>query len=131
MSDILQINALLKYIEHILHVVQEGDENITLKEIRKQFEEKFRTFPILLSQHFGILRLLPIVLIREDIKGAPNKDDVKNTIMIIRHAICHNGFGMDADGYAFSCNHGTRKLTYEEFNEFVYRVENLYHAGSL
>jgi len=75
--------------------------------------------------------LLPIVLIRENIKGTQNKNDDETKIMIIRHAVCHNGFSMTEHGYKFSCNKGEVAFTYSEFVDFVYKIENHFYDGSL
>ncbi|WP_428562909.1 MAG: hypothetical protein ACP59X_22635 [Solidesulfovibrio sp. DCME] len=131
MNDILAINANLKYIEFILNLFDNGEDNITLADIRLKFRENFKMIHPLLNQNFGILRLLPIVLIREDIKGSPNKNDDKKNIMIIRHAVCHNGFSMSEKGYKFSCDKGEVEFNYKDFVDFVHRIENLFHNNSL
>lgn len=52
MSDILAINAHLKYVEYLLNQFDNENEDITLKEIRNKFQEKFGHKDILLNQSF-------------------------------------------------------------------------------
>ena len=122
----LQINADLKYIEFILSSFYNSDDKKTLKEIKAEFKDKFKIeLPNLLNQNFGIIRLIPLLLIREDLKNSGNKYD-KN-ITIIRHALAHNNFSADEEGYHFSSDRGDVTISYEEFVDFIYKLENNYY----
>jgi len=68
MSDLLSINVHLKYVEFLLHIFDDSSANLTLGEIRRQFETKFKTLHPLLNQNFGVYRLLPLILIKEEYK---------------------------------------------------------------
>lgn len=41
-DTIFAVNAHLKYVEYLLHVFDEGDESLTLRDIRKKI---FQNFP--------------------------------------------------------------------------------------
>lgn len=123
----LALNADLKYIEFILHIIDNSDENLTISEIKKLFKEKFKTeIPALLNQNFGILRLVPLLLMRESLKNEKMKTNSQydKRIDIIRHALAHNNFSSDEIGYKFDSDKGNCEMNYEEFIQFVSKVEN-------
>ena len=136
-KDILQINADLKYIEFLLHCFDHWNENKTLKEIKDEFEKKFKRRPILLNQYFGIIRLMPLIFIREEhireeykkTESKLNLGDIKK-IGIIRNAVAHNDFSIGENGYCFK-NKGDKgddvNMTYEEFQNFLHKIENEFY----
>ena len=64
-KHILHINAELKYIEFLLHALATGNDSKTVGEIKKDFLVKFKTeLPHLLDQYFGIIRIIPLLLMR-------------------------------------------------------------------
>jgi hypothetical protein len=93
MNKILNINAHLKYVEFLLYLFDNGNNDLTLGEIREQFQEKFNADNQLLNQYFGVYRLLPLILMKEEYKNqkAELKGDVEK-IKIIRDAIAHHKF---------------------------------------
>lgn len=132
-NKILGVNAELKWIEHLMGVFDTGEDSLTLKEIRDEFLRKFsipKRFP-LLNNDFGIIRLLPLILIKEIYKrkGKIYSEDIKK-IEIIRHAIAHYNFDYDENGYSFNANQGSTKMSYNEFVGFLHRIENEFHEKS-
>jgi hypothetical protein len=118
----LQINADLKFIAFT------SDDSKTIKDIKNEFKEKFKIeFPYLLNQNFGIVRLIPLLLIREDLKNSGKKYD--KTITIIRHALAHNNFLITEEGYEFFSDRGNHKLSYQEFTDFIHKVENEFYRN--
>ncbi|MEH0020357.1 MAG: hypothetical protein V6Z89_11920 [Desulfobacter sp.] len=131
MKDILNINAHLKYVEFILHTFDNGADELTLGQLRNQFQEKFGTMHPLLNQNFGIYRLIPLVLIKEEYKNQKKElsGDVAK-IKIIRDAIAHHSFSIDESGYVFQNDKGKISFTYQQFTAFLHRVENeFYHRN--
>lgn len=126
METILAINAHLKYVEYLLHVFDTYPDATTLKTIREEFEKQFLTRHALLNQNFGIYRLLPLILIKEE-----HKKDRKELagaieqIKVIRDSIAHNSFSIDEKRYHFKNDKKSLSLTYDEFVEFVHKVELL------
>lgn len=130
MSDILQTNAYLKFIEFILHQFDEKPGHTTLEEIRVEFQDKFGIAPSkLLNQHFGLIRLCPLIFIKEEYKKRkkPLEGNIKK-IRIIRDAISHNDFSADEHGYVFKNDKEELHLTYEEFIKFIHIIENDFYA---
>jgi len=126
----LAINADLKYIEFILHIIDQSDEDITIFEIKRLFKERFQTdMPVLLNQNFGILRLVPLLLMRESLKNEKIKVNVEydKRIDIIRHALAHNNFTSNDIGYKFESAKGNCEMNYDEFVQFVSKVENEFY----
>jgi len=122
----LQINADLKYIEFLLYFISNSDDLKTIKDLKEEFKDKFKTeLPHLLNQNFGIIRLIPLLLIREDLKNSGKKYD-KN-ITIVRHALAHNNFSITEKGYEFFSDRGNYCLNYSEFTNFVYKIENEFY----
>lgn len=128
----LSINTDLKYIEFILNIFDQGEENLTLKEIRKKFETRFKENRIMLNQNFGIIRLLPLIFIKEAYKLSKKEltGDVKK-IKIIRDAIAHNSFDYDENGYLFKNDRDEVRMSYEEFQKFLYKIENEFYMEQL
>ena len=128
MKDILSINAHLKYVEHLLSVFDSSNDKVTLGEIRGEFEKKFGTKHILLNQHFGIYRLLPLILMKEEYKKQKKElsGDIL-TIKVIRDAVAHHNFTISKQGYKFQNDKKTISLTYKEFNDLLYRVEKSFY----
>lgn len=114
METILAINTHLKYVEYLLHVLDTYPDATTLKTIREEFEKRFSTRHVLLNQNFGIYRLLPLILIKEEHKK-DRKDlaGVIEQIKVIRDSIAHNSFSIDENGYHFKNDKRSISLTYE------------------
>jgi hypothetical protein len=128
--DILSINAYLKHIEFLLNYIDSADESKTIGELRKDFIEKFKIdLPHMLSQNFGIVRLIPLLLIREELKNKGNQYDRR--ISIVRHALAHNNFSTTDAGYEFMSDIGSIKMGYSEFVEFIWQLENEFHLNKL
>lgn len=128
METILAINSHLKYVEYLLNVFDNYPEEATLKTIREEFKKQFLTQHVLLNQNFGIYRLLPIMLIKEEYKK-DRKDlvGVIKQIKVIRDSIAHNSFSIDANGYQFKNDKNCLSLTYDEFVELVHTIENEFY----
>jgi hypothetical protein len=127
-NRILSINADLKYIEFILYIFDRGEDKLTLKEIRKEFKTKFKENRIMLNQNFGIIRLLPLIFIKETYKLRKKEltGDIKK-IKIIRDAIAYNSFGYDENGYLFNNDKEEVSMSYEEFQKFLHKIENEFY----
>lgn len=128
MNEILNINAHLKYVEYLLSLFDNESDDLTLGEIREQFLNKFATNHKLLNQNFGIYRLLPLILMKEEYKNqkAELKGDIEK-IKIIRDSIAHHQFTINEKGYEFKNKSGIVFLDYEEFQEFVHKIENEFY----
>jgi hypothetical protein len=132
METILAINAHLKYVEYLLHVFDTYPDATTLKTIREEFEKRFSTRHVLLNQNFGIYRLLPLILIKEEHKK--DRKDLAGAIeqiKVIRDSIAHNSFSIDGNGYHFKNDKKSISLTYDEFVEFVHKVENDFYEEKI
>jgi len=132
METILSINAHLKYVEYLLHVFDTYPDGTTLKTIREEFEKRFSTQHVLLNQNFGIYRLLPLILIKEEHKK-DRKDltGVIEQIKIIRDSIAHNSFSISENGYYFKNDKKSVSLTYDEFIRFIHKVEKEFYEGKI
>jgi hypothetical protein len=132
MNTILAINAHLKYVEYLLHVFDTYPDATTLKTIREEFEKQFSTRHILLNQNFGIYRLLPLILIKEEHKK-DRKDlvGVIEQIKCIRDSIAHNSFSIDENGYHFSSGKKSLTLTFDDFAKLLHKVENDFYEEKL
>lgn len=127
-QDILSINAHLKYVEFLLHVFDTGSEQLTLGQIKEQFQDKFGTQHALLNQNFGIYRLLPLILMKETYKNQKRElDGDIAKIKIIRDAVAHHRFSINEDGYIFENNKDEVSLSYTEFTEFIHKIENEFY----
>jgi len=127
-KQILTINADLKYIEFILKIFDNEKDSLTLGEIRKIFETKFKTRHILLNQHFGIIRLIPLLMIKETYKQqkkelSGNVDKIKT----IRDSLAHASFEYNERGYLFKNDKGKISMTYDEFQKFLHEIENEFY----
>jgi len=119
----LSINAHLKFIEFLLHTMDQADETVTLGDIKNMFQETFHTtMPRMMDQNFGIMRLVPLLLMRESLKNAGSPRDKR--IDIVRHALAHDGISANETGYRFSCDKGSVEFSYDEFQKFLHVVEN-------
>jgi len=129
-GKILLISAKLKWIEIILRVFDEGDERLSLKEIRKRFfEESGIKKPFkFLDQNYGIIKLMPLLFIKEIYKNEKKvfTEDIKK-IKIIRDSIAHCNFDFDEKGYLFKSDKAEVRMSYKEFVEFLHRIENEFH----
>lgn len=128
----LAINADLKYIEFILHTIDQADEELPILEIKRMFKERFKTdMPVLLNQNFGILRLVPLLLMRESLKIQRIKTNIEydKRIDIIRHALAHNNFTSNELGYKFESDKGNCEMSYDEFVKFVSKMEKNFYEN--
>ncbi len=128
-ENILKINTHLKHVEFLLHSFDNEDDKITLGEIKNKFKDKFKTeYKLLLNQNFGVYRLLPLILIKEEYKNQKKElsGDVEK-IKIIRDAIAHHKFSMNEQGYTFKNDKKTLYFTYENFNLFLHHIENEFY----
>lgn len=128
MNSILRVNAELKFIEHLLHVFDTADESMTVAKVRQDFREKFQTDAPLLDQYFGLLRFLPLMLIKEANKKLKEDTEDARRIKIIRDSIAHNDFEIDETGYIFTDGKSTTTVTFEEHPAFLHRIENEFYA---
>jgi hypothetical protein len=135
METILAINAHLKYVEFLLHVFDTYSDETTLKTIREKFEKQFSALPVLLNQNFGIYRLLPLILIKEEYKNnKKNLEGIIEQIKFIRESVAHNNFSIDENGYCFKSNKKDKNdvyLTYDEFVKFLHKVENEFYEEKI
>lgn len=132
MKTILAINAHLKYVEYLLHVFDTYSDETTLKTIREDFKKRFSTQHALLNQNFGIYRLLPIILMKEEFKK--DKKDLAGVVMqvkVIRDSIAHNSFSIDENGYSFKNDKNSFSMTYDEFTQFLHKIENEFYAEKI
>lgn len=106
----------------------ESDEK-SLGEIRKNFENLFKTRPVLLNQYLGIIRLIPLLLIKEIYKNEHKSlvGDVEK-IKIIRDSLAHNSFAINEKGYIFSNDKKQLEISYNDFPSFLHKVENTFYA---
>ena len=128
MSYLLRVNAHLKYVEFLLYIFDTGSDELSLGDIKKQFKNRFNTLHPLLNQNFGVYRLLPLILIKEEYKNQKKElsGDVKK-IKTIRDAIAHSNFSISEKGYSFKNDKTHVDFTYEEFNAFLHRIENNFY----
>ncbi len=127
----LSINAHLKFIEHLLYDLDHADDSTTVGEIRRRFSVKFGTkTPVFLCQDWGIVRLVPLLLMRETLKNEKITSGAKyrKEIDIVRHSLAHNSFAVNSTGYRFTCDRGTVKFSYDEFVAFLHKVENEFYS---
>ena len=131
MNTILAINAHLKYVEYLLNVFDNYPGETTLSTVREKFEKQFSTRHVLLNQNFGIYRLLPLILIKEEYKNDKKElTDVIKQIKVIRESVAHNDFFIHENGYVFKNqkkNGEDVSFTYDEFIKFIHKVENEFY----
>jgi len=132
MQDILAINSHLKYVEYLLYLFDNESDDITLREIKNKFQDKFKTNHALLNQNFGVYRLLPLILMKEEYKNQRQElsGDIKK-IKIIRDAIVHHNFSIDENGYEFKNDKDTVSFSYKEFTDFLYKIENKFYSKNI
>ena len=128
MDAILRTNAELKFIEYLLHVFDSADGSLTMAQVRQDFWTKFHTGPPLLDQYFGLLRFLPLMMIKEANKRLRENTEDAKRIKIIRDSIAHNNFRITKDGYFFTDGKSTTIVTFEEHPAFLHRIENEFYA---
>jgi len=128
-KTILNLNANLKYIEHLLYIYDNKSDETSLGDIRKKFKNHFGVKPVLLNQYFGIIRLIPLLLIKEIYKNEKKilVGDVEK-INIIRNSLAHNNFTIDEKGYIFSNGKGSLEMSYNDFQIFLHKIENDFYA---
>jgi len=132
MQDILAINAHLKYVEFLLYIYDNKSDEMTLGEIKKEFTDKFKTNHKLLNQNFGVYRLLPLILMKEEYKNQ-KKALLGNVekIKIIRDAIAHHNFSINEQGYIFKNDKKELSFSYEEFTKFLHEIENEFYQTNI
>ena len=130
--DILRLNAHLKYTEFLLGSFDTEPGCKTIGELRNDFEEKFLNLDRLLNQYFGICRLLPLILIKEEYKNSNKelKGDIEK-IKIIRDAVVHNRFEINEGGYTFTNDRHSLKIKFPEFVEFLHSNENKFYSEEM
>ncbi|OGF27092.1 hypothetical protein A2303_03270 [Candidatus Falkowbacteria bacterium RIFOXYB2_FULL_47_14] len=124
-DTILRLNANLKYIEYLLNAFDNENGKVSLEELRKKFKNHFKLNYPLLNQYFGIVRLIPLLLIKEVYKNQ-NKQlegDIEK-IKIIRDSLAHNNFIINENEFIFSDNKKSLKMTYNDFQIFLHKIEN-------
>ncbi|RUR24669.1 hypothetical protein [Legionella qingyii] len=129
-QNILNISSYLKFIEFTLGSVSEknADGDKTIKDIKNDFKRKFHfDLPYLLNQNFGILRLIPLLLIREYYKKSNISDSDRKSIDIIRHALAHGNFSIDEKGYNFWCDKGEINYSFIDFQHFINKIEHEFY----
>lgn len=131
MKDILAINAHLKYVEFILHNFDNESDNLTLGELKEKFKTEFKTLHPLSNQNFGIYRLFPLMLIKENYKNQKKelKRDIEK-IKVIRDAVAHGNFKMDEKGYCFINEKSELRFTFQQFTDFIYKIENDFYKNN-
>lgn len=130
-ADTLNVNAYLKFIEFILNSVDNSEDGTTIREIRNQFREKFGIENYkFLNQHFGILRLVPLMCIVEEefLNGTEDWEKMK----AVRNSFAHNTFSCNEDGYCFDPQPNWPDaervlITYADFVPFLHRVETAFY----
>lgn len=130
-EDILSLNAALKFIEFVIGAVDKAGDTKTVGQIRREFKDTFghELLP-LVNQHFGIVRLIPLMHMVQDHFLEGTEDGVK--LKAIRNAFAHNTFSYDENGYTFRPNRpngGIVTISYEEFVPFLWRIENEFYKG--
>jgi hypothetical protein len=128
-QTILNLNANLKYIEYLLYMFDNESDKTSLGEMKKNFENHFKTKTILLNQYFGIIRLIPLLLIKEVYKneGKELSGDVEK-VKIIRDSLAHNNFKINKEGYVFSNDKNSLVMSYNDFQRFLHKIENDFYA---
>ena len=123
-KEILQFNAYLKYLEATLYEIDNANADLTIEELKKNVYKKFRFQYPLLNQYFGLVRLLILVQIRENLKKDKSLDP---RVHIIRHAISHGNIDINKDEFTFRSDKGDCELSFKEFNNFIHDLENDYY----
>ena len=130
-DDIVNLNAALKFVEFILGVIDKDDGTKTVEQIRHEFRNNFKhDLQPMLNQNWGIIRLIPLMLMAQDQFLKDTEDGQK--IRAIRNAFAHNDFSCDENGYTFDRNRPngmTVKISYEDFVPFLWRIENEFYKS--
>lgn len=129
--DMLAINADLKFTEFVLGEIDNASDSMTVGELRKAFQERFG-LPLSrrINQHFGILRLVPLMHIAEH-RDFIRNIEISGKITIIRNAFAHNDFTCNESGYIFNAtrpNQQPLEISYADFNLLIHQVENQFYA---
>ncbi|MFH1187714.1 MAG: hypothetical protein V1688_02510 [bacterium] len=124
-NTILNLNANLKYIEYLLYIFDNENDDTRLGEIKKKFENHFSTNAPLLNQYFGLIRLIPLLLIKEVYKEERKEleGDIEK-IKVIRDSLAHNNFLINEKGFIFSNDKTSLKISYNDFQIFLHKIEN-------
>lgn len=132
MKEILALNSNQKYIEFILSQYDNAPSEMTMKELREKFEEQFKFNQIMLNQYFGIMRILPLILIKQEYanKGVPLKGDIEK-IKVIRDSLSHNDFEISREGYTFRNKKNTIRFSFDEFENFIHKIENEFYKDRI
>ncbi len=72
---------------------------------------------------------MPLILIKEEYKNQKKelKGDIRKIKIMRDDAVSHNNFSIDKDGYSFKNNKEELKMTYPEFQIFLYKIENEFY----
>ncbi|MFD2673645.1 hypothetical protein [Marinicrinis sediminis] len=132
MKRILELNSNQKYIEFILSQYDNAPSEMTMKELRKKFEGKFKFNQVMLNQYFGIMRILPLILIKQEYADAsvPLEGDIEK-IKVIRDSISHNDFEISSEGYTFKNKKNTIRFSFDDFLEFIHKIENDFYKDRI
>ncbi|MCB4749713.1 MAG: hypothetical protein LGB67_06555 [Sulfurovum sp.] len=134
-NNTMQSIVFIRHVTFLIHTFDNDPNEVTLGEIRQKFKEEYKT-PSPFYQYFGIYRLMPLILIKEEYRKQKkdlSDDDIK-TIKIIRDAVVHNDFSIEKKGYTFRGDSKEREFTYmtfEEFKKFIYRIENEFYIDNI
>ena len=128
-KEILQLNAYLKFIEFVLECFDNENGDMRLDEIRKKFKNHFKVLPPLCNQHFGIIRLIPLLLMKEFYKKEKmtSVPEIKK-INIIRNSLAHHDFIINEKGYIFLNGKDKLKISYNDFQIFLHKIENSFYT---
>jgi len=66
------------------------------------------------------------MLMREELKNKKVQYDKR--ISIVRHALAHNNFSATGSGYEFISDIGNLKISYSEFVDFLWHIENDFYS---
>lgn len=118
--ELLQLSANIKYIEFFLK--KADSENIYNDEFKEKFGFSKKNYP-LINQYFWLLKSLPIIFIRNELhnKSIPE-------LIFIRNSISHNNFEINEEWFLFKNNEEEIFKTFEEYNRFIYSIENNFYA---
>lgn len=131
LEDTLALNAALKHIEFVIGAIDRAADMMTVGQIRREFREIFsHDLQPLINQHFGIIRLIPLMHMVQDRFLENTVDGAR--LKAIRNAFAHNTFSCDESGYTFFPNRqdgAIVRISYEDFVPFVWRIENEFYKS--
>lgn len=52
-------------------------------------------------------------------------------VKVIRDSIAHNSFSIDENGYSFKNDKESFSMTYDEFTQFLYKIENEFYEEKI